>query len=361
MKSIRFVALAACFIAACESPTRSADVGEDLTPLAAKSPASPSITVTALPSLGGAARANGINDGGTIVGQSLDAAGSGHSVKWTLQSGAWTVVQLPDGRYGSAAAINATGNIVGMGGDPHRAVLWPAGGGSVVLGCAGDFGPDAAVAINSGGTVAGYRRDVSITRAVVWRLGRCREDLPALAVGKSAEARGIDDAGNVSGHAYDAAGSEWAVRWTFNGISWNFPETLKDGLNAGAWASNSGGDIAGSACVGTFPGCPAHAVLWPYPGNLVRMDLGTLGGRVSAAFALNSANEVVGWSQTSQNRSTHGFIWSATTGMRGLSPLRGDNRSEAYGVNNAQAGSRQVVGFSSANFGTRKAVVWRVP
>ncbi|HYN82580.1 MAG TPA: hypothetical protein VES88_13885 [Gemmatimonadaceae bacterium] len=338
-----------------------------MTPLAAKPLASPSITVTALPSLGGAAGANGINDGGTIVGQSIDAAGSGNAVKWTLQSGAWTVAQLPDGLYGSAAAINATGNIVGRGGDPHRAVLWPAaGGGSVVLGCAAfDFGPDAAVAINSGGTVAGYRRDGSITRAVVWRPGPglCREDLPALVRGMSADARGIDDAGNVSGHAYDAAGKEWAVRWAFNGTSWNPPDTLKAGLYAGAWASNSGGDIAGSACLGTPPsGCQAHAVLWPRPGNLVRTDLGTLGGQVSAAFALNSTNEVVGWSLTSRNRSTHGFIWSTTTGMRGLGPLKGDSRSEAYGVNNAQSnGSRQVVGFSSVNSGTQRAVVWTVP
>jgi probable HAF family extracellular repeat protein len=361
VKSIPFVALAACFLGACESPTRPVAVREDLTSLAASRPsASPSITVTALPSLGGASRANGLNDGGTIVGVSGDAAGSFYAVTWMLQSGAWTVAQLPGGLSANAAAINATGDIVGNSGSgvTQRALIWRAGVGSpIVLGCAGDLGPDVAEAINSGGDVVGYRgaNDGGLQVAAVWRAGHCREELPALAVGKSAEPRGIDDAGIVSGHAYDAANTEWAVRWTFNGTSWNPPEKLKNGVWAGAWAANGPGDIAGSVCVGVFPGCPAHAFLWPYPGTLISKDLGTLGGRVSAAFAL-STNEVVGWSYTSRNTSVHGFIWSATTGMRDLGPLKFDNHSEAHGVNN----SRQVIGFSSGSSG-QHAVVWIVP
>lgn len=319
-------------------------------------------TVTALSSLGVYSVANGINDRGTIVGVE---AGSG-AVKWTLQSGAWTVAQLPDGLSSSAAAINATGDIVGsrstsVGTPASRAVLWPAGGGAVVLGCAAvDSGSDFAVAINSGGTVAGTRDDVPPGRAVVWRPGQCREELPALVVGKWAEAHGIDDAGNVYGFASDSAGNSAAVRWAFNGTSWNSPETLKDGRYAGAEASNSGGDITGGACIGTFPGCPTHAVLWPSPGNSVRKDLGTLGGPISIGYALNSAREVVGWSQTSS--STHAFIWSATTGMRDLSLFAPDDYTEAHGINNAAAdGSRLVIGFSIANSGTRQALVWRVP
>jgi probable HAF family extracellular repeat protein len=322
-------------------------------------------TVTALPSLGDYSLANGINDGGTIVGVSA-GVGVGGAVKWTLQSGAWTIAQLQDGLSSRANAINATGDIVGMrstsaGTPASRAVLWPAGGGSVVLGCAAvDSGSDLAVAINSGGTVAGTRNDVSPGTAVVWRRGQCRDNLPALVVGKWAEAHGIDDAGNVYGYASDSAGNSAAVRWAFNGTSWNSPETLKDGRYAGAFASNRGGDIAGGACIGTFPGCSTHAVLWPSPGNSVRTDLGTLGGPISIGYALNSATEVVGWSQTSS--STHAFIWSATTGMRDLSLFTPDDYTEAHGINNAQAdGSRLVVGFSVANSGTRQALVWRVP
>lgn len=364
MKSTRFVALSALFIAACDSPTRLVDVGEDLTPLAAKPSASPSITVTALPSLGGASQARAINDDGTIVGWSADPSGAGNAVKWTFDdgAGAWTVTQLPGGLSGSAAAIDVDGDIVGQtGADPFRATLWPVSGGSVVLGCDDELDPDAAVAINSAGTIAGYRVEGSLGIAVVWQPGQSCEDLPPLAGGKRAQATGIDAAGNVSGHALDAANNQWAVRWTFDGTSWSI-ETLQDGLHAAAEASNSGGDIAGSACLGTPPsGCQAHAVLWPAPGDVGRTDLGTLGGQVSAAYALNSAMEVVGWSYVFPRPGIRGFIWSAAIGMRALGPLRGHNHTEAYGVNNAQDdGSRQVVGFS-AKSGARQAVVWRVP
>jgi uncharacterized membrane protein len=364
MKSTRFVALAAFCIAACESSTRPVDVGDDLTPLFARPSASPPITVTALPSLGGASQAGAINDQGTIVGSSFDAAGVAHAVKWTLPGETWSITQLPGGNGARAEAINAAGDIVGV--KSNRAVLWPgAGGDPFIPGCDTDVGPDAAVAINSGGTAAGYRIDGSLGRAVVWRPGQCREDLPALADGKSAQASGIDDAGKVSGYARDDADNQWAVRWTFDGTSWSIPEKLKDGLHAAAEASNSGGDIAGSACLGTPPsGCQAHAVLWPAPGDLVRTDLGTLGGQASAAYALNSAKEVVGWSYVFPKPSIRGFIWSAASGMRALSPLKTDNHTEAYGINDAQAGgdgSRQVVGFSRARSGMRRAVVWKVP
>jgi uncharacterized membrane protein len=101
---------------------------------------------------------------------------------------------------------------------------------------------------------------------------------------------------------------------------------------------------------------------WPATGG--NTDLGTLGGQVSAAYAINDANEIVGWSSVSRRPGTRGFIWSAATGMRALVPLKNDNHTEAYGVNDAQPGgdgSRQVVGFSQGKSGVQRAVVWRVP
>lgn len=366
MKPTQFVALSALFVAACDSPTRPIS-SEDLTATAAKPVAGPSITVTALPSLGGAARAKGIDDGSTIVGFSIDATGLRNAVKWTFQSGTWTIAQLPDGLSGNAHAINAAGDIVGAKGD--RAVFWPANGGNPrVLDCAGD-GPDAALAINSGGTVAGYRDDGSLRKPVIWRPGDCsdgtsgaREDLPPLVIGQFAEARGINDAGTVTGMANDATGNSRAVRWTFQNGVWEI-EQLDDGSYAGAEGINSAGGIAGHGlpCTATPP-CSAHAMFWPATGG--KTDLGTLGGQVSAAFAINDASEIVGWSSVFPKPSTRGFIWSAAAGMRALPPPKNDNHTEAYGVNDAQAGgdgSRQVVGFSQGKSGVRRAVVWRVP
>jgi hypothetical protein len=323
---------------------------------------------TALPTLGGTATANAINDAGTIAGASTDAANSLTAVKWTMQNGSWTVTPLPGGLSGNALGINASGDIVGMNNTalPHRGVLWPAGAGAaVVLSCASDLGSDVAEAINSGGMVVGNRQEASGTlqTPVGWLPGQCRQDLAALVAGQSATPYSIDDAGNAVGYAYDATptGSlthtEWAVRWTFNGTSWNPPEKLKDGVWAGAQATNGRGDIVGGACLGTPPGCPTHAMLWPSPGTLVRTDLGTLGGTMSFANAINSANDVVGFSYTTRNRSTFAFIWSAATGMRALAPLRSDNHSEAYGVSSG----RLVIGFSRGSTGARRAVVWTAP
>jgi uncharacterized membrane protein len=319
---------------------------------------------TALPTLGGTATANAINDGGTIAGASTDAANSLFAVKWTMQNGAWTVTPLPGGLSGNALGINATGDIVGT--ITQRAALWPAGGGSpVTLSCASDIGSDGAEAINSGGTAVGYRSELTGSgTAVVWQPGKCRVDLAPLAAGQNTEALGIDDAGNAVGYAYDATPSgslthtEWAVRWTFNGTSWNPPEKLKDGEWGGAQATNARGDIVGGTWLCPPPGCANHAMLWPSPGTLVRTDLGTLGGTMGFANAINSANEVVGLSYTTRNRNIFAFIWSAATGMRALAPLRGDNRSEAYGI----SGGGLVIGFSQGNTGGRRtAVVWRAP
>jgi uncharacterized membrane protein len=75
------------------------------------------------------------------------------------------------------------------------------------------------------------------------------------------------------------------------------------------------------------------------------------------ANAINSANDVVGFSYTTRNRNIFAFIWSAATGMRVLAPLKGGNHSEAYGLNSG----RLVIGFSQGMTGSRTAVVWRAP
>lgn len=186
--------------------------------------------------------------------------------------------------------------------------------------------------------------------------GACREDLPPLFAGKFTEARAIDDAGNVAGHAYDDQNNEWAVRWRFQNGAWTI-ETLDGGQHAAAWGMNSAGDIVGSGCSGTTtPPCQSHSLFWPATGG--KTDLGTLGGWQSAAFAINAAQEIVGWSQTSPRGTTHAFIWSPANGMRDLGTLRGDNRSEASGVNNVAAdGSRQVVAFGQSSSGNQRAFV----
>ena len=94
------------------------------------------------------------------------------------------------------------------------------------------------------------------------------------------------------------------------------------------------------------------------------LDLGTLGGALSAAFGINTAGEIVGYSYPASppgSNNNHAFVWwptaaGATTGtMQDLGTLGNDTDSEAYGINT----NRQVVGLGLNNHtGSRRALLW---
>ena len=118
------------------------------------------------------------------------------------------------------------------------------------------------------------------------------------------------------------------------------------GRVSNAIAVNASGHIVGNSetATGEF-----HAFLWTPDGGMV--DLGTLGGATSSARAINALGHVAGSSQTG-NGDTHAFFWTPLTGMIDLGTLPGSSSSEAAALND----SNQVVGSNiqgSVPFGTR--------
>lgn len=94
----------------------------------------------------------------------------------------------------------------------------------------------------------------------------------------------------------------------------------------------------------------ARAHLWQ---DGVLTDLGTLGGSLSDAYAINTSCQVVGFSRTPTGDS-HAFIWDAATGMRDLGTL-GGRWSSASDINDAG----QVVGGAANAAGTKRAILWQ--
>src|SRR5688572_21563339 len=70
-------------------------------------------------------------------------------------------------------------------------------------------------------------------------------------------------------------------------------------------------------------------------------DLGTFGGTISYAQALNEAGQVVGYAYTAGNAGAHAFVWDSAGGMTDLGTL-GGFESLPQAINEAG----QVVGYA---------------
>jgi probable HAF family extracellular repeat protein len=82
------------------------------------------------------------------------------------------------------------------------------------------------------------------------------------------------------------------------------------------------------------------------------LDLGTLGGGVSAAVAINDAGQVVGDSLIASDSEYHAFLRSAASGLVDLGTLGGDSNANA--LNNRG----EVVGIYYTSDGDMHAYSW---
>jgi probable HAF family extracellular repeat protein len=119
-----------------------------------------------------------------------------------------------------------------------------------------------------------------------------------------------------------------------NGDNWTNPVAI-----------NNAGQVVGNAWFPNTSG--SHAFL--YSGG-VTQDLGTLGGRLSMADAINKNGVVVGWAMApstvaNQDGPIHAFVYQNGT-MTDLTPALGNNYSEAFGINS----SGVIVGEMGSNW-----------
>jgi probable HAF family extracellular repeat protein len=212
---------------------------------------------------------------------------------------------------GQSSAINADG--VSAGWYQTRrdsvAVRWDAQGNMTPLGSLPGLPSSLANGINDAGAIVGFAftNDHLQARAFAWDAADGMRALDDLG-GDASLAQAINADGTIVGWSYDAEGILHAVSWNATGqiTDLNPPGAISEALGI-----NDHGDIVGWVFGATASA--SHAWLWKHDGTQV--DLQTLGGPGSQAFAVNDALVVVGVSDR-RVRPPVAFLWTPATGMR---------------------------------------------
>lgn len=211
-------------------------------------------------------------------------------------------------------------------------------------------GTSQAFGINKKGLVVGSSTINShIYHVFLWDDGSM-SDLGTLG-GQRSVGEDVNDAGQIVGWSNTPSGNTHAFLWG-NGAMQDFGTF--GGRNSAAYGINNAGQAIGFAEIvdNSDPQDPyyyPHAFLWQ---NGAMQNLGTLAGKISYAYGINDAGQVVGQSEYS-NDVGHAFLWQNGT-MQDLGTLGGTS-SLAYAINNAG----QVVGSSYLPNGDTHAFLWQ--
>lgn len=119
------------------------------------------------------------------------------------------------------------------------------------------------------------------------------------------------------------------------------------GPDSHAYAINVFGDAVGwsytSYTANEFGHPDVHPFIWNARARRMR-DLGSLGGSCGMATAINNRGQVVGGSNLPDDSTVHAFLWTPKDGMRDIGTLPGGSYSHAGFINDAG----EIAGFSTA-------------
>jgi probable HAF family extracellular repeat protein len=195
--------------------------------------------------------ANGVNQGGDVVG--LSSYASGITQAFLLQNGVFTNLGSFDGTsgYSDAYGVNNFDQAVGVSllNNADRGFLWNNGQLTDLGALAGGAGTSRAYGINDQTQIVGESAAAGspVGHAFLWQNG-LMTDLGVLSGNTSSFALGINNAGQVVGSSYGGAANEAFLWDSTNGMR-NL-NSLLDSSSAGwqlegASAINSAGDIVG--------------------------------------------------------------------------------------------------------------------
>jgi uncharacterized membrane protein len=212
--------------------------------------------------------------------------------------------------------------------------------------------------LNNLGQAAGIHFETLWFEGVIWPDASSFVDLTCLTGWEYTEATGINDAGFFTGTGAPNATvmkPQAFIGHRSTGVQFLAPVVSEPLIQSAGIDIARNGLIAGySDTVASSPTAPLNpqrrAVLWNDTGAHV---LGTLGGDLSTATAVNSTGMVVGLSNAQLGGLVYAFAWSPSSGMQRLAGLSPGGRTIAADVN-----EKGIVVGDADSFTGRFAVYW---
>ncbi|MFT7583391.1 MAG: MYXO-CTERM domain-containing protein, partial [Myxococcota bacterium] len=255
---------------------------------------------------------HGLGDGGLVVGEMTDAAGTISAFSWQAGASALTALTVASATATAATSASASGHVAGWSVDANgdrRAVRWLAGGTTQtgldpMCGATPCLTNATAVAINDGGDVLGRGLDTNGEIRAFFAPTSGASDLIEIADALSVTPVALNGSGITLLSWRHPGGGDFGAVWSaadgaqlLTGIGAGLdPVALTDtGFATGTFTANAGA---------------TRAFLWSADRGFE--DLGSLGGGTSQALAVNADGIVVGHSRVGSGL-VHGFASQSPT------------------------------------------------